>query len=513
MKSLKKYVLLMMLILLQSSTIFIKAGSTDLDVDGDSTITSDTSVYATNSSGVQVKVPSALLTREKGIKDFDIGVKGNIASNQYVTTSVSSKVTLTDESGNGKKVGIVSGRDTWYSDSISSDKFNTSTFSFDTSGLSSGSWTGELVIDIKLNKLQYTEGELGWLNFFTNNNGVFERKPEYSVKDLNDYRALGNKRIVVPHYFEGKEVKKVGDSTFVTTDPYSYHYEVGDDENVHLLDIDEIYIEDGVAEIGNKSFMGLKANTVRLPNTLVSIGNFAFHDTIFKVASKYAIHLPNSCKSLGVGAFGYAKGVVYLGAVESLGDACFSNFNNGSSSIYSLTIPESVTSIGSMCFSESYLGDIDIYANVSKIPKQCFARARVADRIYIGDNIIELGEGAFYQLGGFSGYTSKLEGAKNVTILGTATFRESTITGDLYFPSVNFVGETCFQGSTLGNVTFERPDVYINYRAFYNLNQPITLKLNFPYGESISHYAGNRSQALGAGNNVIFKDISMVIPN
>lgn len=513
MKSLKRYVLLMMLLLLQSSTIFIKAGSTDLDVDGGSTITSDTSVYATNSSGVQVKVPSALLTHEKGIKDFDIGVKGDIASNQYVTTSVSSDVTLTDASGNRKTVGIVSGRDTWYSDSISSDKFNTSTFSFDTSGLSSGSWTGELVIDIKLNKLQYTEGELGWLNFFTNNNGVFERKPEYSVKDLNDYRALGNTRIVVPHYFEGKEVKKVGDSTFVTTDPYSYHYEVGDDENVHLLDIDEIYIEDGVAEIGNKSFMGLKANTVRLPNTLVSIGNFAFHDTIFKVASKYAIHLPNSCKSLGVGAFGYAKGVVYLGAVESLGEACFSNFNNGSSSIYGLTIPESVTSIGSMCFSESYFGDIDIYANVSKIPKQCFAGARVADRIYIGDNIIELGEGAFYQLGGFSGYTTKLKGAKNLTTLGYRAFECSTIEEDIYFPSVTSVGEHCFQYGTFSSVAFERPNVYINYRAFYSLRQPITLKLNFPYGESISHYAGNRSQTLGAGNNVIFKDISMVIPN
>ena len=306
---------------------------------------------------------------------------------------------------------------------------------------------------------------------------------------------------------------KVGDSTFATTGSYSYHSEVGDDENVHLLGLDEIYIEDGVTEIGDKSFIGLKANTVRLPNTLVSIGNFAFHDTVFKVDSKYAIYLPNSCKSLGRGAFGYAKGMVYLGAVESLGDGCFSNFNKGSSSSYSLTIPESVTSIGSICFSESCFYRMNIYVNVSKIPDMCFAVARIADSVYIGDSIKELGHGAFGGLGGFSNSTTQIKGAKNLTTLGSSAFANSTIEEAMYFPSVTSVGENCFQRSTLISVAFERSDVYIHNRAFYELEQPITLKLNFSYRDSLSHYEGVRTQTLGSGNTVVFTDGSMVIPN
>ena len=84
---------------------------------------------------------------------------------------------------------------------------------------------------------------------------------------------------------------------------------------------------------------------VEIPNTVTSLGNYAFHD-FTKLKS---IEIPNSVISIGSHSFYYCSSLTSVtipNSVTSIGYFAF----NSCGSLTSITIPESVTSIGNRAF-------------------------------------------------------------------------------------------------------------------------------------------------------------------
>ena len=108
----------------------------------------------------------------------------------------------------------------------------------------------------------------------------------------------------------------------------------------------EIVIPEGVEHIAEQSFVSCKAISIRIPNSVTSIGEYAFAD----------------CNGM--------TSIIIPGSVTSIGNSAFS----GCSGLTSITIPSSVTSIGFSAFSCcTGLTSITIHNNVTNIGDSLFA--------------------------------------------------------------------------------------------------------------------------------------------
>ena len=107
-----------------------------------------------------------------------------------------------------------------------------------------------------------------------------------------------------------------------------------------------ITIPDGVISIGNSAFAYCRALTdITIPDSVTSIGYSAF----WGCSALTSITIPDSVTSIGNSAFedcGALTSITIPDSVTSIGDAAFS----GCSALTSITIPDSVTSIGYSTF-------------------------------------------------------------------------------------------------------------------------------------------------------------------
>jgi hypothetical protein len=120
-----------------------------------------------------------------------------------------------------------------------------------------------------------------------------------------------------------------------------------------------------------------KTGTVTIPNSVISIGDGAFHNC----SDLTSITIPNSVTSIGDEAF--------LG-----------------SGLTSVTIPNSVTSIGDGAFSGTGLTSITIPNNVTSIGDGAFWGCTGLTSVTIGNSVISIGEGAFHGCTGLTSVTS-----------------------------------------------------------------------------------------------------------
>lgn len=114
-------------------------------------------------------------------------------------------------------------------------------------------------------------------------------------------------------------------------------------------DIVSIRIPDGVTDIGNYAFMQCSSlNSIKLPDSVVNIGEYAFYGC-FTLTS---INIPDSILRIGDHAFGFCElNYIYIPyGVTSIGDYTFSNCK----SLISIHIPDSVINIGDSVFEECY---------------------------------------------------------------------------------------------------------------------------------------------------------------
>jgi len=146
--------------------------------------------------------------------------------------------------------------------------------------------------------------------------------------------------------------------------------------------------------------------------------------------------------------------------VTSIGDYSFSG-----APLASITIPNSVTNIGVRAFSDTALTSITIPSSVTSMGQRVFVNARSLTSVVIQNGITELPD---YLFSGCEHLTSFVI-PNSVTTLGFAPFEGSGITSLTVPSSVETVNASFRDSPFLVSVTIPSSVIRIHREAFYNL--------------------------------------------
>ena len=271
-----------------------------------------------------------------------------------------------------------------------------------------------------------------------------------------------------------------------------------------------IKIPDSVTSIGNYAFLGCSSLTnITIPDRITSIGDGVFFDTLWYNAkpdgliyinkvlygykgtmpsntkiditpgtvciADYAFHdcigltsvtIPDSVTSIGVSAFSLCTGLISVtieNGVTSIGDYAFFGCNG----LTSFTIPDSVTSIGEDAFSLCKgLISVTIGNSVTSIGWNAFSDCTGLVSITIPDSVTSIDSGVFSDCTGLTSITIP----DSVTSIGWSAFSGCTCLTSVTIPnSVTSIGGFAFSGCTgLTSITIPDSVTSIGWRAFYN---------------------------------------------
>ena len=304
---------------------------------------------------------------------------------------------------------------------------------------------------------------------------------------------------------------------------------------VHLK---EFNVLPGVETIGECAFSGCKSLTsISIPDSVASIGSSAFSgcDAIS------AVHISSMEKWLALsfggaranplhpGAALYLNGELVTEAVFADGTTKIGCTFNGCTSLTSITIPDSVTSIGDDAFRGctgltsitipdgvtsikgstfygcSSLTSITIPESVTSIGKWAFYGCSSLTSIMIPDSVTSIGDGAFKDCVGLTSITIP----DGVTSIGGETFRACTGLTSIAIPDgITSIGDNAFTNCTsLTSIAIPDGVTSIGDYAFYGCTKltSVTLPSSITI---IGHRAFARAKAL---KSVIFLGAKPVI--
>ena len=257
---------------------------------------------------------------------------------------------------------------------------------------------------------------------------------EFTVDGVRYSVNSDNKTVTVEGYPSGNEpTDQLIIPKSVTYDGISYPVtSIGEDAFYDCSGLTSVTIPNSVASIGDEAFYSCSGLTsVTIPNSITSIGNHVFCEcsglTSIKVESGNSVYdsrencnaiietatnilisgcnntiIPNSVTSIGDFAFSDCSGLTSITipiSVTSIGKGAFS----GCSGLTSVTIPNSVTSIGEEAFSDcSSLTSITIGYSVTSIGNYAFCDCSGLTSVTIGNSVTYIGEGAFYDCTGLT---------------------------------------------------------------------------------------------------------------
>ena len=210
-----------------------------------------------------------------------------------------------------------------------------------------------------------------------------------------------------------------------------------------------LIIPNSVTEIKEGAFENCRnLNSLKLPSNLKRIESFVFKSCGFSGS----LTIPNSVTEIGhhtfYGCNNFTKELILSENLEKIGSYAFagcSGFSKGN-----LTIPNSVTVIGIGAFSDcsSFNGKLTLPENLTKIGKEVFKNCKcLSGDLTIPNSVTEIGEGAFYDCKGFNG---KLSLPCNLSKIGNNAFYGcENLSGSLTIPeTVKEIGILAFCNCT-----------------------------------------------------------------
>ena len=274
-------------------------------------------------------------------------------------------------------------------------------------------------------------------------------KGDYSNSYSNEYTGS----VVIP-----ESVTYNGTTYSVTS--------IGNAAFIDCTGLTSITIPNSVTSIGSYAFnscTGLR--NVVIGNSVTSIGNNAFNSC----TGLTSITIPNSVTSIGLYAFWYCDGLTSIEFnaenCTSMGNYYYPPFRN-CTALSTVTIGENVKNIPPYAFYGcTGLTSITIPNSVTSIGYEAFSGCSGLTSVVIGNSVTSIGKLAFE---GCSGLTS-ISIPNSVTSIGNAAFIDCTGLKSVTIPnSVTGIGESAFfHLSGLTSITIPNSVTSIGKEAFY----------------------------------------------
>ena len=273
----------------------------------------------------------------------------------------------------------------------------------------------------------------------------------------------------------------------VTSIGYDAFYNCSSLTNIHIdsieswltINYDDYSSHPNCASSGCHLFIGnTELTSITIPDSVTSIGEYAFRNC----SSLTGITIPDSVTSIGFGAFINCNNLtnIHIDSIESWLTINYGNYysqpNNvssgchlfiGNTELTSITIPDSVTSIGEYAFRNcSSLTGITIPGSVTSIGKYTFCGCNSLASIIIPDSVTSIGDGAFYNCSSLTGITIPA----SVTSIGNYVFSYCSSLASITIPDgVTSIGNYAFSYcSSLTSITIPDSVTSIGEYAFYN---------------------------------------------